>query len=82
MEASVSTTHSLSQDKAALAGRPGWEPPTLQEIPLFAARSESVSGTESTRLSPISEPELPAPSNGKLGFSMEMAFPLAVRSAT
>jgi hypothetical protein len=79
-EASVAITESMSGEKNVQAVRRDWEPPALFDLPLFAAESASI---EDEHVAPMPEPPHPPPAaGGKLGFSIEMAFPLAVRSNT
>jgi hypothetical protein len=60
--------------------RRGWEPPAIFELPLFGERAASGRGGDISTHLERSHPPLPAAAEGKLGFSIEMAFPLATRS--
>jgi hypothetical protein len=71
-------TESASHEKVEQATRRHWEPPALVELPLFA--EQSASGGQVAFMPEPPHPSAPAAAVGKLGFSIEMAFPLAVRS--
>jgi hypothetical protein len=63
----------------AQAYRRVWEPPALYEVSLFA--EQAASNGDVPALLDISHPPPPAAAEKKLGFAIEMAFPLAARSS-
>jgi hypothetical protein len=54
-----------------------WEPPAVTKVAIGAETKSAVGGENHSGLS---EPQPPSPPATKLGFSFEMAFPLAARS--
>lgn len=53
-----------------------WEPPTVTKTPI----AETTSPSPATNDPALAEPQPPSEPATKLGFSFEMAFPLAART--
>ncbi len=60
--------------------RKSWAAPTLFALPVFAQESETDRMARGSAKINAREPSAPAAAGGKLGLSIEMAFPLAARS--
>jgi len=65
------------QEARARSGRRRWEPPAMFKVLLGAHTNLAQSAT-----SEASHPPLPVASVSKLGFSIELAFPMATRTET
>jgi hypothetical protein len=65
--------HPSSQKNARLP----WQPPVVKKLPIATATRSTVPAKGAALV--VTHPEPPPPAASKLGFSMELAFPLSAR---
>lgn len=68
---------STQSSRAGLAKRRPWEAPAVTQLPIGAETKSA--DTSGTREASPAQPQPPAAPTTKLGFSVEMAFPLSAR---
>ena len=67
----------IKDGKNTVGARCAWEPPAMTQLTIGAETKSAHRADGSTGLP---EPPLPTPPTSKLGFSFEMALPLAART--
>jgi hypothetical protein len=73
----MSTMGSIKTDRSKEKRRRAWKPPVVTKVAIDAQTKSALPGDERPGLA---EPQPPSSPATKLGFSFEMAFPLAARS--
>ena len=70
----------MQSGKSVLGKRRAWEPPAITTLPIGSATKSAGDNARSleARAGPA-QPQPPAAPATKLGFSLEMAFPLSAR---